>query len=210
MRTVRGTMAQALLGDAYTMTSGTLDTTRRRSLRARRAARAGFTLVELAIVVVIVGILAVLGIVGYRKMIQSSKLSEAQNMISAIRIAQEEYKTERGIYADLGASTYCPAGAGDGKNKVMWNPGCNGGNGTWEVLPVHSDGATYFGYATVAGTGAIGTPLGLSWVSGWANAPTGRPWYVIHAKADLDPGSVQTELVGTSIMSQIFSRNEGE
>src|SRR5256885_1383646 len=73
-----------------------------------------FTPIELMIVVAIVGILAVLAVVGYRKLILSPKLTEANGMIGAIRIAQEDFKVERGIYADIGP-THCP---GTGLNWV--------------------------------------------------------------------------------------------
>src|SRR5438874_1054480 len=78
----------------------------RRVIRSR-AAR-DFTLVELAILVVIVGLLAVIDVVGYRKLILNGKTTEAQNVIGAIKIAQQDFFAERGSYADIGP-TYCPA-----------------------------------------------------------------------------------------------------
>ncbi len=59
----------------------------------------GFTLVELMIVVAIVGILATLAVVGYRKLIQSSHVSEATGMVQNIRVAQEGYHSETQQYA---------------------------------------------------------------------------------------------------------------
>jgi prepilin-type N-terminal cleavage/methylation domain-containing protein len=171
---------------------------------SRRRSRA-FTLVELAAVVTIVGILSVLAVVGYRKLTLSAKVTEARNMISAIRIAQEDYKLERGVYADIGDTNHCPA-SGLAQVKSGWNPACDGGKATWSLLPVHSDGPVQFGYATVAS----GTPPGYGFVNMTAGVTT-RPWYVIHAQADLDGrGGVITELVGTSWNATIFSQNEGE
>jgi type IV pilus assembly protein PilA len=185
-----------------------------RRVAGARAAR-GFTLVELAIVVAIVGVLAVIAVVGYRKLTLSAKVTEARNMIAAIRIAQEDYKLERGIYADLGA-TPCPAGAGTDQKKWAWTPTCEGG-GTlpnWTALPVHTDGPVQFGYATVAGTGTppgnIGQPTNFVTVSSGVAA---GPWYFITASADLDgdgTGGLYTELVGTSWAGNIFSTNEGQ
>ncbi len=172
--------------------------------RARRAR--GFTLIELAIVVVIVGVLAVIAVVGYRKMILSSKITEAQNMVNAIRVAQEEYRAERGFFLPI--TSYCPAGAGVYGVKVMWDPTCGTPN-KWEVLPVHTDGPVAFAYATWAGPNAFAAPAPVNWVN-WTAAPTDKPWYVIHAKADLDNGGLQTELVGSSFQNTIFSRHEGE
>ena len=53
-----------------------------------RQATRGFTLVELAVVVTIVAVLAVIALVGYRKYMLNSHITEAQSMISGIKIAQ--------------------------------------------------------------------------------------------------------------------------
>ena len=189
------------------------DNRARSCARARARARA-FTLVELAIVVAIVGVLAVIGVVSYRKFMLSAKVSEAQNMISAIRVAQEDYKVERGIYANMGAG-FCPTN-GMALVKSGWNTTCAGGGvgplATWAGLSVHADGPVQFGYSAVAPPAAV--PV-ISWVdmtAGTAIAAT-RPWYVIQAQADLNgdgAAGVQTELVGTSFQNTIFSHNEGE
>jgi len=173
-----------------------------------RLRRRGFTLVELSIVVAIVGVLAVIAVVGYRKYILHSKISEAQQMISAIRIAQEDYRAEKGTYANLGTN-FCPAGAGTYNTKWGWAPTCDGGSARWEVLPVHVDGPVQFAYATVAGTTALsGSPLNTGWVS-WA-AATKTPWYIVKAECDLDGDtSNKTEVVGSSFQNTIFTYQEG-
>lgn len=162
---------------------------------------------ELAIVVVIVGILAVIAVVGYRRMILSAKLTEAKDVMSGIKIAQEDYKAERGVYANLG-STLCPTD-GSQQVKTQWdNTTCLGG--AWRQLPVHVDGPVQFGYATCAGTGATVDPCGATWVSGWNNQG-GKPWFTIYAQADLDgTGGTFTQLATGSGTNQIFTRNEGE
>jgi len=183
-----------------------------RALRSRRRQRRGFTLVELAIVVVIVGVLAVVAVVGYRRYVQHAKISEAQTVISAIRIAQEDTRAERGSYVNVGASTYCPAGAGVGTHKFGWTPTCNGGVASWEALPVHVDGPVLFGYATVSSTPAApnwAEPPETSWVT-WNSPSSNTPWYVVMAKCDLDGDPTNhTMLVGSSLSNAIFSHNEG-
>ena len=73
----------------------------------------GFTLVELMIVVAIVGVLAALAVVGYRKLIQSSHVSEATGMVQNIRVAQEGYHSETQQYANISTDSrtgpYYPA-----------------------------------------------------------------------------------------------------
>src|SRR4051794_7699889 len=93
--------------------------------RKTRLGAAGFTLVELMIVVTIVGVLSVIAVVGYRKLTLSAKLTEANGVISAIRVAQEDYKIERGLYADIGL-TPCPSN-GTTQAKFAWTPTCAGG-----------------------------------------------------------------------------------
>lgn len=174
---------------------------------ARGRARA-FTLVELMIVVAIVGVLAIIAVVSYRKLMLSAKISEAQNMISAIRLAQEDFKTERGIYANVGA-TFCPAD-GLAQVKTAWNPACSGGTTTWAALPVHVDGPVQFGYSTIAPAAALPVIAWIDMTVPIALAPN-QPWYIIRAQADLD-GNLgnNTELVAMSFTNQIFSRQEGQ
>jgi type IV pilus assembly protein PilA len=169
----------------------------------------GFTLVELAIVVTIVGVLAVIAVVGYRRYMLNSKITEAQNVISAIKIAQEDHRAERGAYADLGNSL-CPQTAPIGSTATQWNPACSGGTATWNTLPVHQSGPVLFGYATTAGTGSFTAPGNTGWVA-WGT-PAARPWYTVVARCDLDAdgdNTNRTELATASFTTQIFSVNEG-
>ncbi|MBN9159374.1 MAG: prepilin-type N-terminal cleavage/methylation domain-containing protein [Myxococcales bacterium] len=183
----------------------------RKTRRAKGAA--GFTLVELGAVVAIIGILAVIAIAGYRKYILHSKITEAQNGISAIKIAQEDFRAERGVYADLGAS-YCPAAAGVHDRKVGWDPGCSGGGSLadprWQSLPVHMSGAVQFRYATVAGNGTYTAPADANWVT--ITTPPNGLWYVAMARCDLDgdTSNVDTQLASMSFSNQIFIRNDGQ
>jgi type IV pilus assembly protein PilA len=179
--------------------------------RAARAARRAFTLIELMIVVAIVGILAVIAVVGYRKLVLVAKVTEAKNVISGARIAQEGYRTERGIYANIGPAL-CPlAASGTGQFKTGWDPTCGGGP-TWAVLPIHVDGPVQFGYATIAGSTGLPTTIGQPTAFVTVPAAVGTdPWYYVTASADLDGnGGMYTELVGTSWQNTIFVFQEGE
>jgi type IV pilus assembly protein PilA len=185
---------------------------------ARKAAR-GFTLIELAIVVVIVGILAVIAVVGYRKIINSGKTTEAQNVISAIRVAQQDFFAERGTYADIGTQ-FCPAAqscpACVGTTKSQWTSACgNGttGTGTYDNLAVHIADPVLFGYRTRGGGNYGGDPNlsgTITWVN-WGGMVAGRPWFQIHAMGDVNAdGAPYTEFATSSSTNQIFSQNLGE
>src|SRR5277367_4008948 len=108
----------------------------------RRASR-GFTLVEMMIVVAIVGVLATLAVVGYRKLVQSSHVSEATGMVQNIRVAQEGYHSETQQYANVSTSlvAYYPAAPTYG-NFTNWGGACGGACTAvlWSALPVHVDG----------------------------------------------------------------------
>lgn len=179
-------------------------------LRARRRAR-GFTLVELTIVVAIVAVLAVIALVGYRKYILAAKVTEGKGVISAIRIAQEDHRAERGTYVDVGTG-YCPASAGVSNQKVAWDRTCGSSTVKWAELPVHVDGPVQFQYGTTANntTAFSGTPFGTSWVT-WGS-PTQVPWYVVAGRCDLDGDSAtpSTQLVSSSFQNTIFVANEGQ
>jgi type IV pilus assembly protein PilA len=181
---------------------------RRTTLRKLVQNARGFTLVELGIVVAIIGVLAVIAVVGYRKMILNSKLTEAKTMINAIRLAEEDYKAESGAYLNI-STAYCPS---DGTQQKKWaweNPTCAGN--AWAQLPVHADGPVQFGYAVYAGTTVAqpgNVPATLIDLSNYNGAKI--PYYVVHAKADLDPGGNVSQLASSSFSGHIYTLDEGE
>jgi prepilin-type N-terminal cleavage/methylation domain-containing protein len=179
-------------------------TTRRTSARTRHA---GFTLIELMIVVSIVGILSTLAVVGYRKL----KSTEATQMVQAIRIAQESYRSETGQYANLG-TTLCPtdgkSGGAGRTNKVTWDATCNGGNLPWRTLPMSANSQVAFGYYTIAGR--IGSTPPASAVT--PNTPATNDWFFVYAQGDTDAtgaAGLMTEVRGSSFTNDVQVLNEG-
>ncbi len=176
----------------------------------------GFTLVELMVVVVIVGILATLAVVGYRKLVQSSHVTEATGMVQNIRVAQEGYHSETQQYANVSVSLtdYYPRAPVYQQVTGWGGPHANAGV-PWSALPVHVDGPVMFGYATVAGLPGGAVPASVT-VNGaplvFPAIPT-TDWYVIAACGDLDGDPAEpnnTHVYGSSWSNQIFVDREGQ
>jgi len=62
--------------------------------------RQGFTLIELLVVVLIIGILASIAIPQYFKVVEKSRVAEAQNMFTSIRSGQERVVARTGVYTN--------------------------------------------------------------------------------------------------------------
>jgi type IV pilus assembly protein PilA len=188
-----------------------------------RGKSSGFTLVEMMVVVTIISILATMAMVGFRKITQSSHVSEATNMVQNIRVAQESYHSETQQYAPI--SKGFPSGSGPTAGGVLypwaslyghvegWGALCGGNcNMEWSVLPLHVDGPVIFGYATVAGGPGVAFPQAVT-VNGVGignTAPTVSDWYGIAAEADLDGNTATvTDVFSFSWSNQVFISNEG-
>ncbi len=189
-----------------------------------RALRRAFTMIEVMIVVVIVGVLAVLGMIGYRRYVTSAHTAEAKYLTGGIRAAQEAFKSEKGVYADVSANTSSlyPAVA-PGKFTTEWGGACTNCKGdpdAWKKLAVRPAGPVMYGYATVAGIGgadltAVPPPPSVPTMS---STPPGveptitatDPFYVTIAWGDTDADGVPCVVMSYSTSNQLVIQSAGE
>lgn len=74
----------------------------------------GFTLIELMVTVAILAIIAAIAIPAYNGYVKTSRFSEAQSEIAAIKIAQEEYFLDNNTYFGPVANAADPTAASNG------------------------------------------------------------------------------------------------
>jgi Tfp pilus assembly protein PilE len=167
------------------------------------------------IVVAIVGVLAVLAVVAYRRWIMSAYLTEAHEMVSHIRSAEESFKAENGGYWNvsngLGTGYDYPA-ATPGAFKTQWGAPCSVcvSPNAWMRLSVQVDAPVLYGFSVIADNGGTATPPAIL-VNGspqTINQLKGSPWYVIEADGDPKGTGQFTQIFATNGNNEIFVNNE--
>ena len=184
------------------------------------------TLIEAMIVVVIVGVLAMLAVVAYRRWVRSSYLSEGQDMVSNIRVAEEAFAAENSVYLDVSG------GLGTGhtyplttptSSKTIWGGACgscpnqksDGTPITWASLNVQSSAPVIFGYAVIADQAVSpSTRVGTIKVNGqtldYSAMANGAPWFFVEADANISgDGASYTRVYGMSWTNRIFVDGDG-
>lgn len=144
-----------------------MDTLRRRCGRA-----AGFTLIELMIVVAIVAILAAIAVPIYSDYITRSKLTEAQNDLSALRVAMEQYYQDNRQYTDSGGNCgvsmpTATTGSGGSGIAKYFTFSCTAGTSTYTITATGNSGTPTAGFAfTINQDNTRATTSAIGWYTG--------------------------------------------
>lgn len=177
----------------------------------RQSARA-FTLVELLVVIAIVGVLSTIGITLFREHVQSGRAIEAFGMIQSIAAAQERWRAESQRYLDVSTSltAYYPD-ASPGRDLKLWDTEDHDDAPNWRKLNVTNPGRVQCAYTTVAGNaGTDPNVAGFTAITLPDFEIQNEPWYLIHAKADLDGDSRFSYFMATSMNGEVYVKDQGE
>lgn len=157
------------------------------ALRKGSAQQQGFTLMELMSVVAIVGVLSAVALPTFSSYIYKSRTSEATEFLGVIRLREESYRSEFGVY--------CPTLPAPGNDYKQLDPHSNlvpdpnttrrdskafGSTAGWLQLGARPTGPVRFGYGVAAGIPSD-APTDLGWNNGNADF-----WFVARAVGDLD------------------------
>jgi prepilin-type N-terminal cleavage/methylation domain-containing protein len=180
-----------------------------------RAAQRGFTLTELMVVVVITGLLASLGFASLRSQVKAAWSAEATSTMQGIRAAEERWRTEYMMYADVStAGLWYPgdpsSDAGE-QRPFFFAPGSgqHPNQEGWLALRPTVAGPARFGYLVNAGVaGEVMTVPSAGSAITWPVPPDN--WYVIQAIGDTDGDGVLSYYRASSLNGDVFVENPGE
>lgn len=114
----------------------------------------GFTLIELMVTIAIVSVLASIAIPAYTGYIKTSKMSEANYNLAALRLAQEEYFLENNDYF-YGATTLLLESASGG----LWKATKGSDGFLFNYVVTASDGWTATATGNSSGTSVYGETI---------------------------------------------------
>jgi len=163
------------------------------------------------VVVAIVGVLSTIGITLFRQHVSSGRSIEAFGMIQSIAAAQERWRAESQRYLDVSTSlaSYYPVST-PSRNMNAWENNGHADAARWRRLNVTNSGAVKCVYTTVAGSAGTDPSDEDSPITLPNFGVQNEPWYLIHAKADLDGDSVFSLYMASSLTGEVYVEHQGE
>ena len=164
---------------------------RSRERRKVRARQQGFTLMELMTVTVIVAVLSAIAIPSFSAYLYKARASEATEFLGIIRLREESYRSEFGVYCP----TIDPGGDAitglDAMTNLQPNPTVTprepkafSQTGPWLQLGARPTNDVRFGYGVVAGPPSTAAAQNIGFT-----AATADFWFIARAVGDLDGDS---------------------
>lgn len=167
----------------------------------------GFTLIEILVAVAIIGVLVGLALVSFAKQTRKARGSEAQAMMAALRVAEEQYHLENGTYLPTSTSEAVTHPTTPTKTSQSFLPLPT----AWTQLRVRIPESTgYCGYVVIAGAANDATNVGAMAQAFGLTAAPATDWYYILAHCDLDGNSARDSYYFTwSGDTAVKKQNEG-
>lgn len=151
---------------------------------------------------------------------EHDELCEAIVLVREIQIAQEAYRAEFGVYANVSGALaanqasnhqalYPTSPHEPGSYFRRWNvpcpaPVCNAGL-DWSVLPVHVSGPVKFGYSTIAGRAGERPAANININGRPVQWPVPeKDWYIVTAVGDPTSAREFVTVVGSSLTTQVL------
>jgi prepilin-type N-terminal cleavage/methylation domain-containing protein len=131
--------------------------------------QAGFTLIELMIVVAIIAILAAIALPIYNNYVTRSKLTDAQNGLSATRVLMEQYFQDNRQYTSTSNAANCGVSMPSSQYFIYT---CSATSTTYVITASGSASSTINFQFTINQANARGT----SYAGSWYTTPTTTCW----------------------------------
>lgn len=181
--------------------------------------RRGFTLIELMVVVVILGILATIAMASYKRYLISSRIAEAEGLITKIKMLQESYFANFGRYANVSntVDSWEPNECGSlggcrripGNEPLLWNR--QSVDPDWGLLGFAPMNPIYFQLNLIAGMPGTNPPalvMGNADLSAYVD-PSNH-WYIVRARGDGDEDTVYSWVASTNSIEGVLIVNSNE
>jgi prepilin-type N-terminal cleavage/methylation domain-containing protein len=153
-----------------------------------RTLKQGFTLMELMTVVVIIGVLSAVAIPTFSNYIYKARASEATEFLGVIRLREESYRAEFGVYCPTLAANGNQVASLDTASNLVPDPTTTRRDPRpftptqpWLQLGARPGDAVRFGYGVAAGAPSEAVAQGIGF-----NDATADFWFVARAVGDLD------------------------